>query len=85
MEESIYTALLRRAAHIAGTTLRDPDASNLFAFPIFDDGTAGGRRIPVGRARMDDEILCRPEGSATRESSVRALAHFLKEELRREE
>jgi len=34
---------------------------------------------------MDDEILCHPEGSATRESSVRALGHFLKEELRREE
>ncbi len=81
-EDRVYVDILERAARIAGIALRDPDAAHLFALPLFDDGTPGGRRIPVGRARIDDEILCYPEGSATRESSVRALGHYLKETLR---
>jgi hypothetical protein len=84
VEESAYLGILRRAARIAGAPLRDPDAANLFARPLFDDGTPGGRRIPVGKERMDEEILSRPEGSAARESAVRALGHHILEAIREE-
>ena len=80
-EDMVYIRILQSAAAQAGTTLRDPDAADLFSTPLFDDGTLPGRRIQVDRRQIDDTILFHPEGSGKRELGQRALGHYIRREL----
>ncbi len=80
-EDAVFIQIIQAAAQIAETTLRDPDAANIFENPLFDDGTKEGKRISVGIAKIEDNILRHPEGSTEREKAIRALGHFIRQVL----
>lgn len=80
-EDIVFIRILQAAAKLAGASLRDPDAANLFTNPLFDDGTPEGKRIPMGVTKIEDSILWHPEGSGARDNAQRALGHYIRREL----